>query len=403
MSRIIMEHQTINGETIIGRYSGHRKTFGRDANVEKNPIFQTDKGNLYIGCAGNNYVLVDEETLMRIGELEEMYKTNLTWFVMTNGYVATHITGVTLYLHQLLTGFYGNGKGIMTGSIDHIDRNKLNNRLSNLRIATKEEQHSNAKGIIPGTKRNRKCNAALFPPGLTEEMIPPYVIYYPDRYMTNEGFKFREFFCINNHPNQHKPLYTSKSNKVSILEKLEEAKRIVAELDKREITDVNEVKPKQEVEEGYTLPQYFYLTKQHGKDAVCFERRYDDGGKRRVGIKVTIKEGETIQQAVERILEQVDVETGEKKKKSVKLNNSNNSNNSTNDTENEIVLPKGFSLTHDKKADKQCLSFQRSVAGKRYVGRTFICEGENITDTLARLTTSIKERYGLDKGNISVI
>jgi hypothetical protein len=277
-------------------------------------------------------------------------------------------------------------------SVDHINRIRYDNRRSNLRIATKYEQCMNRKGVIPGTKYERKYNAQPLPPGITQEMLIKYVCYYTEEYETKGGVKTREFFRIEGHPNQRGSEFnTSKSNKVSILEKLEEAKRIVAELDKREITDVNEVKPKQEVEEGYTLPPYFHLTKQHGKDAVCFERRYDDGGKRRVGIKVTIKNGETIQEAVERILQQVDVETGEKKDKSVKQSSDG------------FVLPKGFSLTHDKQANKQCLSFQRSVAGKRYVGRTFIGEGESIAGVVERLTKSIKERYELGENDVSVV
>lgn len=386
-----LDPQEINGATVIGRYDGHYKTIGRDAHKEKNPVFQTEEGSLYIECSGPQYVLVDAETLSRISELEEEFDTMMTWFVMANGYVATHITDVTIYLHQLLTGFYGNGQGTANFSVDHIDRNKLNNRLSNLRIVAKEEQHSNAKGIIPGTKRSRKHNSQPLPPGITQDMMPKYVYYSPERYMTKSGPRFRECFRIEKHPNQrgHR-LSTSKSTKVSIAEKLEEAKRIVAQLDKREITNVAEVKPKQEAEPGYTMPPYFHLASQHGKPAVCFERRYDDG-KRRVGIKVTIKEGETAQQAVQRIMEQVDVETGEKKTKQPKTSSDG------------CVLPKGFSIATEKSSGKEYLSFQRNVKGKRYVGRTFVGEGEAVADVLVRLKDTIRKRYELDGDDDSVI
>ena len=382
-----MDPQEINGETVIGRYDGHYKTIGRDAYKEKNPVFHTEEGSLYVECSGPRYILVDIETLERICELEDEYRTKMTWFVMTNGYVATHITGVTIYLHQLLTGFYGNGQGIADFSVDHIDRNKLNNRLSNLRIVKKEEQHSNAKGIIPGTKRNRKRNSQPLPPGITQDMMPKYVNYCPERYMTEGGPKFRECFRIEKHPNQRGHRFsTSKSAKVSIAEKLEEAKRIVAQLDQREITNVAEVKPKQEAEPGYTMPPYFHLTTQHGKPAVCFERRYDDG-KRRVGIKVTIKEGETAQQAVQRIMEKVDVETGEKKAKPA------------NTTSDGYTLPKGFSVATEKSSGKKYLSFQRNVDGKRYVGKTYIGDGEGVADVLVRLKETIRKRYELGDGD----
>ena len=253
---------------------------------------------------------------------------------------------------------------------------------------TKEEQHSNAKGIIPGTKRNRKVNAHPLPSGITQDMMPKYVNYNPECYITKGGLKFREFFRIEKHPNQNKHIIsTSKSNKVSITEKLEEAKRIVAQLDQREITNITEVKPKQEVETGYTLPPYFHLTTQHGKEAVCFERRFDEG-KRRVGIKLTIKQGETIKQTVERIMEQINIETGEKKE-----------NTNVKQTDDGFILPNGFTVATDKSNGKKYLSFQRNVKGKRYVGRTYIGDNESVENVFNRLRDTIVKRYELDGDN----
>ena len=70
----------------------------------------------------------------------------------TNGYIQTHIT-YTLgeqkgyYIHQIITNCYGNGKGTKNISVDHIDRNPLNNTSENFRIATQYEQQTNTKGI----------------------------------------------------------------------------------------------------------------------------------------------------------------------------------------------------------------------------------------------------------------
>ena len=373
-----MSNQSINGDKIIWHIKGHIKYNGCQANQEKNTIYVGISGKRYINCSQDKFIIIDENTHNRIDELEKMFDSKLTWFIMSNGYVATNIEGKTMYLHQLLMGYYGNGQGTKNGSVDHINRDKLDNRISNLRIVDFNTQHSNAKGIIPGTKRERKYNAHPLPPGITQNMLPKYVVYYPDEYMTKQGPKFREFFRIEKHPNQcGRELHSSKSNKVSITEKLEEAKRIVAELDKRKITDVNEVKPKKEVEENYTLPQYFHMTKQHGKDAVCFERRYNG---KRVSLKVTIKKDETIQQAVERIIQQVDIETGEKKTTPKEVGG--------------VTLSKGFSFS--KSDGKDCISFQRNISGKRYVGKTIIGEGETIADTIERLKTNIKKRYELE-------
>ena len=388
-----LHNQLVNTHNVVEYIPGHTKTVGQQSGVMKNPIWRVVEGDteyMLMYCEKDTICRLCPESYKRVLDFETSKNSGkkLTFFKHSNGYITTHSQERCLFIHQVITGCYGNGRGTQNISVDHIDRDPLNNTLANLRIATREEQQQNTKGQLEGTKKARRSDARPLPSGITEEMVPKYVTYGESPYGTNG--KTRSYFCIANHPNQPKPLYTSKSNKVSILEKLEEAKRIVAELDKREITNVIEVKPKQEAEDGYTLPQYFHLAKQHGKDAVCFERRYDDG-KRRVGIKVTIKEGETIKQAVERIMEQVDIETGVKKEKPVKK------------ADDGFVLPKGFNLIHDKQSCKQCLCFQRNVAGKRYVGRTFVGEGESITGVVERLTKSIKERYELVDDDVSVV
>lgn len=373
-TELIAEHN------VIEYIPGHTKTIGQHSGVMKNPIWRVVEGDteyLLMYCEKETICRLCPDAYNRIIEFETSKNDGkkLSFFKNANGYISTHVGTSSLYIHQIITGCYGNGRGTKHVSVDHIDRNPLNNTLANLRIATREEQQQNTKGQLDGTKKTRRSDARPLPVGITEDMIPKYITYAESPYGTNG--KLRSYFCISNHPNQHSNIYTSKSNKVSITEKLEEAKRIVAELDKRKITDVNEVKPKKEVEENYTLPQYFHMTKQHGKDAVCFERRYNG---KRVSLKVTIKKDETIQQAVERILQQVDIETGEKKTTPKEVGG--------------VTLSKGFSFS--KSDGKDCISFQRNISGKRYVGKTIIGEGETIADTIERLKTNIKKRYELE-------
>lgn len=390
-----LHNELINTRNVVEYIPGHTKTIGQQSGVMKNPIWRVVEGDteyLLMYCEKDTICRLCPESYKRVLAFETSQNDGkkLSFFKNANGYILSHIGSSGLYIHQIIAGCYGNGRGTQNISVDHIDRDPLNNTVANLRIATREEQQQNTRGQLEGTKKARRSDARPLPDGITEEIVPPYVTYAESPYGTNG--KTRNYFCIANHPNQHQSgiIYTSKSAKVSIAEKLEEAKRIVAQLDQREITNVAEVKPKQEAEPGYTMPPYFHPTTQHGKPAVCFERRYDDG-RRRVGIKVTIKEGETAQQAVQRIMEQVDVETGEKKTKPVST------------TSDGSTLPKGFSVCTEKSSGKKYLSFQRNVKGKRYVGRTFVGEGEAVADVLVRLKDTIRKRYELDGDDDSVI
>ena len=127
---------------------------------------------------------------------------------------------------------YGNGKGTLNISVDHLDQDPLNNMYNNLRIATREEQEQNSKGIKEGTKRARKTSATELPEGITHEMMPKYV-YYAKEYRNADKTIFREFFRIEKHPNLLTKCWaTSKSNSVSIKDKLKQAIDKLNELNK---------------------------------------------------------------------------------------------------------------------------------------------------------------------------
>jgi hypothetical protein len=212
---------------------GHYTETGKDAYVIKNPIWSIDdNGNKYIlmYCEKNTIIKLCQKSLDKIVEFENTKNDGkkITFFKHSNGYICSSIN---LFIHQIITGCYGNGQGTKNISVDHIDRNPLNNTWENLRIATREEQEQNSKGIMDGTKRARKTSAKPLPDGVTHDMMRKYVVFYED-YADKEKKRSRQYFKIEKHPKLDKIWIGCKSNTVSILEKLNQINKIVDDLEK---------------------------------------------------------------------------------------------------------------------------------------------------------------------------
>jgi len=271
-------HKNISQKYEIIEYMrGHYLTMGQDANLMKNPIWrikENEKEYMLMYCEKDTICKLCPESYQKILDYENNSnnRNKITWFKLQNGYI---MGSTNLYIHQIITGCYGNGKGTKNVSVDHIDQNPLNNTLGNLRIATRKEQEQNTKGIKDGTQRERSSKKDL-PDGITYEMFKKYV-YYNREFYNKEKTKEREFFRVE-HPKLDKPWATTKSEKVSILEKLAQANKVVDDLE-------NDIYP----EKGEpTLPKYVSLVVTREKPHLVYEKRIVDG--KRLNVKMVLPE-----------------------------------------------------------------------------------------------------------------
>jgi hypothetical protein len=119
--------------------------------------------------------------------------------------------------------------------------------------------------ITIGTKRERKYNAKKLPTGITQDMMRKYVVYYEETYNKEKGLR-RQYFKVEKHPKLGKAWMSSKSGKLSIKDKLQQANKIVDDLEKN-------IQP----DEKSRFPLYFTLAKDKGRQSLVFDKRNTDG------------------------------------------------------------------------------------------------------------------------------
>ena len=161
-------------------------------------------------------------------------------------------------------------------------------------------------------KRERKHNAIKLPESLDQSMIPKYVGYYKECY-NYEKKLYREFFKIEKHPlqNKNKVYISSKSNKLTILEKLEQIKKILKDLNNNgekieNIEENNEENNGEKIENKIKLPKYISL-KNHEKDINKYYIIYDKKtNTNRISLKAIFNKLEPFSQNLELFLEKIE-------------------------------------------------------------------------------------------------
>lgn len=230
------------GFTVVKRLDGFVNTMGKAAGLEQNWGYdaydENGKECILLYCNPGEYSIIDKESLSKIRNINGK---QVSWFIGKNGYAGCRTVmddkDTVLTLHQHLMNHYGHGRG--KESIDHVNRNKLDNRLSNLRITTQSIQNENRDKV------SRQKTAKQLPEEIKDVILPKFVVYYRENIGKDT---YREFFTVEGHPiqkqkeqgiinpqsNQLKSRRwaTTKSNRVTITMKLEYAKTYLMELDK---------------------------------------------------------------------------------------------------------------------------------------------------------------------------
>jgi len=247
---------------------------GKYAGEFKNPICKIlnkyNKEEYLMLCNKNKLCKLCPISYQKILDFEKnntdinINNNKIIWSYHVNGYI---LGNNSLFIHQVIMNYYWNGKGTKNKSVDHIDQDPLNNTYDNLRVVSQEIQQQNTKGIKEGTKRARKKTAKPLPDGITEDMVKKYVYYSNEKYGKNN--KLRTYFCV-----CHPQLETtsSKSEKVSIQEKLAQANKIVDDLE-------NDIYP---IVEEKILPVGVSNKDYRGKPHLTFDRRAPDGTRQNI-------------------------------------------------------------------------------------------------------------------------
>jgi hypothetical protein len=251
-----------------GRYSGQYRNMYWKVLDNKNLIYYL------VHIKDDIYTKISCDDITKIFCIEN---NRPCWYLQQNGYISTCINKIhkIYYLHQVVMNLHMEDLSSYQRTVDHINRDKLDNRKENLRITNMSEQNTNRD------KSERRCDAIDLPDGIVQKELPKYIVYRKE-IMDKETDKFREYFYICNHPNCLR-WESSKSSKYSNYEKLQQTIKKLKELNEESSSDLES---DSDEEEKIKMPKYISYTTFRGLPYLIFDKRHND---KRYNLKMIVK------------------------------------------------------------------------------------------------------------------
>lgn len=107
--------------------------------------------NIYVEKESHVEIITIKNDVIFIDLSDFQMVRNYTWYISSKGYACSRIDGKIMYLHRMLMN-----PGEL--QVDHINRVKLDNRRSNLRIVNNQQNHFNM-GV---SKRNKSGKRGVY-------------------------------------------------------------------------------------------------------------------------------------------------------------------------------------------------------------------------------------------------
>lgn len=390
------EFPTPENITIVNHGTSIQIKEGKFASQYRNMYWEVKSKKNYIIMHIKNdiYTKISKEDINKILDINGLRPV---WYRMDSGYIATTIRlneekQKIYYLHQLILDQHTIDNTDLKNTVDHINQDKLDNRRENLRIVNMSEQNKN-KG-----KQTRRKDAKIELPDNIKE-LPKYVEYRKEIY-DKDNNKEREFFIVS-HPKLDKIWETTKSNKVSISDKLKYAKAKLDLINKNITEEQFRIITKQD--DKIDLPVGIRLELFRGKYHYVLDFRKDE---KRYNNKMILHSTD-LQKELDKFVELVNVKYPNYMKK-YKIENLIEIDENLISTVEEIeenepkpTYPQNVTV-YDEKGSKY-IQYNRSEKGNRYNKKMKITSND-IQKELDKLVDEVNKKYeGFNLGKQTVI